>query len=31
MTCFFLGIGGAIAVFGLKWLIEWMTYVNNRD
>lgn len=31
MTCFACGILGVIAIFGLRWLVDWMTYVNNRD
>lgn len=31
MTCFAYGMLGAVAIFGLRWFVEWMTYVNNRD
>lgn len=31
MTCFFYGMAGALAIFGLRWFVGWMTYVNNRD
>jgi hypothetical protein len=31
MTCFLYAMLGVIAVFGLRRLGAWLTYVNNRD
>lgn len=31
MFPFLSGALGALAVFGIRWVIRWMTYVNNRD
>lgn len=31
MTCVLYGVLGATAIFGLRLLVDWMTYVNNRD
>lgn len=31
MSCFAYGMLGAAAIFGLRWLVGWMTYINNRD
>jgi hypothetical protein len=31
MMCFGLAILAVLAVFALRWLVGWMTYVNNRD
>ncbi len=31
MTCFGLAMLGTLTVFGLRWLVGWMTYINNRD